>query len=78
MLDPEAKGDCLEQELQVPVSAVTLMKLPYVFGLRYSHLKNGATSVLPVSCTERLRMLWSASKEDYQLCSPWKPTLLLS
>lgn len=28
MLDPEAKGDCLEQELQVPVSVVTLMKLP--------------------------------------------------
>lgn len=78
MLAPEAKGECLEQELQVLVSAVTLMKLPYVFGLQYSHLKNGATSVLPVSCAERRRMLWSASKEDYQLRSPWESTLLLS
>lgn len=28
MLDPEAKGDRLEQELQVLVSALTLKKLP--------------------------------------------------
>lgn len=31
MLDPEAKGNHLEQELQVPVLAVTLKKLPYMF-----------------------------------------------
>lgn len=67
MLDPEAKGDRLEQEFQVPVSAVTLKNLPYVFGLPFYHLKNGATLCCLVSYTERLRMLWSASKEDYQL-----------